>query len=113
MKRNDNDPKCGKCGLAVTTGMMAALCPQARECEFWPHATKPEEEGAELLMAKFWMDNACEQIGLQIDDRKRLRAALERVRAWDMVHEPAPSCAEPCHDAPRIRELIDEVLRTE
>jgi hypothetical protein len=35
---------------------------------------------------------------------------LKRIRAWDMVYEPAPGNDEPCHDAPQIRQLIDAVI---
>jgi hypothetical protein len=28
-------PKCGKCGLVVTTGLMAAFCEHKKECEFY------------------------------------------------------------------------------
>jgi hypothetical protein len=73
-------PKCEQCGLEITTGMMAALCPQARNCCMWPRSDgSPEADSAELLFAKFWMDNACEQIGLQIADRKRLAEYAERI----------------------------------
>jgi hypothetical protein len=70
-------PKCEKCGLEITTGMMPALCNYARQCVMWPHSDgTPEGDGAELLMAKWWMDTACEQIGLQIAERERLEREL-------------------------------------
>lgn len=76
-----DDPKCEKCGLAITTGMMPALCSNARACALWPHSDgSPEGDGAELLMAKFWMDNALDQIGLQIEDRKRLEREVAELR---------------------------------
>jgi hypothetical protein len=28
-------PKCDKCGKEITTGLMAAFCEQAKECEFY------------------------------------------------------------------------------
>jgi hypothetical protein len=28
-------PKCDKCGAEVTTGLMAAFCPQKEQCEFY------------------------------------------------------------------------------
>ena len=28
-------PRCDKCGAEITTGLMAAYCPQGKECEFW------------------------------------------------------------------------------
>lgn len=87
-------PKCEKCGLEITTGMMAALCPQARQCVFWPHTTKSGEEGAELLFAKLWMDNACEQIGLQIEDRKRLERERDEARVYAVALEKAVEFAE-------------------
>jgi hypothetical protein len=79
-----DSPKCEKCGLECTTGMMAAFCSKGRECEFWPHSNgEVALAGAELLMYRFWMDNALEQIALQIEDRKQLDAmraeALEEV----------------------------------
>ncbi len=72
-----SDPKCDKCGLELTTGAMAAFCPQAMQCEFWPHSDgSSSQDGAELLIAKMWINNACEQIGLQIADRERLEREL-------------------------------------
>jgi hypothetical protein len=66
-------PKCDQCGLEITTGMMAAYCPQAEQCEFWPATDNtPQGDSAELMIALLWIRNACEQIGLQIEDRKRL-----------------------------------------
>ena len=71
----DDTPKCEKCGLEITTGMMPALCQYARECVMWPHSDgTPDGDGAELLMAKWWMDTACEQIGHQIEERKKIAA---------------------------------------
>lgn len=32
----DDGPKCDKCGLPITTGLMAVFCPLDKECEFWP-----------------------------------------------------------------------------
>src|ERR1700674_4759070 len=29
-------PTCGKCGVPVTTGAMAMICPYQEKCEFWP-----------------------------------------------------------------------------
>ena len=28
-------PFCDKCGVEMTTGLMAAFCPLKKECEFW------------------------------------------------------------------------------
>lgn len=74
---------CEQCGLEITTGMMAALCPQARNCCMWPHAGgsyDPAVIDAELFMANAWIDNACEQIGLPelqpADAARRIRDAL-------------------------------------
>jgi hypothetical protein len=76
-----DNPKCEKCGVECTTGMQAAFCQYARECVFWPHSEGKDavSEGAELFMAKAWMDNACRQIGLQIDARGRLELDVERL----------------------------------
>lgn len=80
------DATCDKCGLEITTGMMAALCPYAMRCEFWPHSDgSPNQDGAELFMARAWIRNACEQIGLQIADRKRLS---DELRAMAMEELP-------------------------
>ena len=77
-----SDATCDKCGLELTTGAMAALCPQAMQCEFWPHSDgSTNQDGAELLIAKMWIDTACEQIGLQIDERNRLQRELADARA--------------------------------
>lgn len=74
---SDDCPKCEKCGLEITTGLMAGLCQYATECTMWPHSNGDRElEGGELFMAHVWMDNACKQIALQIDDRKRLEQEL-------------------------------------
>lgn len=76
-----SDPRCNKCGLEITTGMMAALCPRALECEFWPHSDgTPVQDGAELFMARAWIRNALDQIGMQIADRQRLSAEVERLK---------------------------------
>ena len=29
-----DDPKCDRCGAPITTGMMAMMCPHARQCAF-------------------------------------------------------------------------------
>lgn len=75
-----SDTSCAKCGLEITTGMMAAFCGHADQCEFWPHAdrVRPETVSAELFMAKAWMHNTCNQIGLQIEDRERLKSRIAR-----------------------------------
>ena len=39
----DQDPKCDKCGAPVTTGMMAAICPRAEKCAFWPADESSQE----------------------------------------------------------------------
>jgi hypothetical protein len=94
----DDTPKCEKCGLEITTGMMAALCPQARNCCMWPRSDgTPELDGAELLFAKLWMDKACEQIGLQIDERKRLERELAEATSR-------------ISDERKARELADEEI---
>lgn len=31
-------PKCDKCGEEITTGLMAAICPKGKECEFYTPA---------------------------------------------------------------------------
>jgi hypothetical protein len=31
----DDEPRCSKCGVPITTGIMAAFCPAGRECELW------------------------------------------------------------------------------
>jgi hypothetical protein len=31
-----SDPICEKCGLPITTALMAVICPKREECEFWP-----------------------------------------------------------------------------
>lgn len=31
---DDDCPKCDKCGVPVTTGAMAMICPHGRACEF-------------------------------------------------------------------------------
>lgn len=76
-------PKCDQCGLEVTTALMPVYCPQATTCEFWPHSEGKEatvSQGAELFTAKLWIDNALKQIDMQIQERKRLAAALAKVR---------------------------------
>lgn len=30
-----DEPRCDKCGVEMTTGLMAACCPAGKECEFW------------------------------------------------------------------------------
>lgn len=45
---SDDSPRCEKCGLEITTGAMAAFCPNATQCEFWPHSDgTPSGDGAE------------------------------------------------------------------
>ena len=29
-------PRCDKCGVEITTGLMAVFCPRGAECEFYP-----------------------------------------------------------------------------
>lgn len=31
-----DDYKCEVCGIEVTSGLMAAMCPLRDKCEFWP-----------------------------------------------------------------------------
>lgn len=38
-----SDPKCERCGVSVTTGMMAVFCPRAEQCEFWPDDEQSQE----------------------------------------------------------------------
>lgn len=86
---SDDSPRCEKCGLEITTGAMAAFCPNATQCEFWPHSDgTPSGDGAELLIARMWIGNACEQIRLQIEDRKRLaEEGYEKcLRTWIDKH---------------------------
>jgi len=78
-------PRCDRCGLEITTGAMAALCPNAMECEFWPHSDgSASGDGAELLIARMWIANACDQIGMQIEDRKRLAEELRDMAAKEL-----------------------------
>lgn len=112
---SDDAPKCDKCGLEITTGAMAAFCPQAMQCEFWPHSNGDKEaEGGELLIAQWWIKNACEQIGLQIDDRKKLSAALaeiaEIVEGKADCDDDADGFARVPNDAMRIEMVIDRVM---
>lgn len=82
---SDDSPRCEKCGLEITTGAMAAFCPNATQCEFWPHSDgTPSGDGAELLIARMWIGNACEQIGLQIEDRKRLAHELRDMATQEL-----------------------------
>ena len=32
----DDGPRCDKCGVELTTGLMAVFCPKEADCEFWP-----------------------------------------------------------------------------
>lgn len=32
----DDEPKCDKCGVTMTTSFMAVFCPRKAECEFYP-----------------------------------------------------------------------------
>ncbi len=36
-------PRCDKCGAEVSTGLMAAFCPKAEACEFWPDDESSQE----------------------------------------------------------------------
>lgn len=75
-----DSPKCDECGLEITTGMMPAFCQYADNCEMWPHSDgTPAGDSAELFMAKAWIRTACEQLGMQMRDRERLRDAIQRV----------------------------------
>lgn len=31
----DDEPRCDKCGAPITTGLMAAFCPNGKGCEFY------------------------------------------------------------------------------
>ena len=70
-------PVCEKCGDEIFGGASIWCCRFATQCPMWPQSDgTPEGDGAELLMAKLWMGNALDQIGLQIDERKRLEREL-------------------------------------
>lgn len=47
MNNCDECPKCEQCGAPVTTSLMAAVCPRAERCEFWP----PDQESQEFIRA--------------------------------------------------------------
>jgi hypothetical protein len=40
-----DDYKCEVCGIEVTGGLMAAMCPLREKCEFWPE----DEESQQFL----------------------------------------------------------------
>jgi hypothetical protein len=40
-----DDPKCNKCGVELTSALMAAMCPYREKCEFWPD----DEESQKFL----------------------------------------------------------------
>lgn len=46
LDRNDGEPRCDKCGVEITTGMMAVFCPLGTECEFYPK----DAEGQEFIL---------------------------------------------------------------
>lgn len=35
MTNDADDPICDKCGVVMTTGLMAVFCPRAEQCVFW------------------------------------------------------------------------------
>lgn len=42
MSACDECPTCEKCGVQITTGLMALLCPGREECAMWPADAAPE-----------------------------------------------------------------------
>lgn len=40
-----DDYKCDVCGIELTSGLMAAMCPFRERCEFWPE----DEESQRFL----------------------------------------------------------------
>lgn len=49
-----DDPKCGKCGVAVTSSMMAFYCPRVEQCEFWPEDKPGQDFIRKLRDPKTW-----------------------------------------------------------
>lgn len=97
------DAKCDKCGLEITTGAMAAFCPNHVQCEFWPHSDGTHgQDGAELLIAKMWIGNAVDQISMQIEDRKRLEQEkadlIERHAKMEAEHADALRALRECEE---------------
>jgi hypothetical protein len=37
---DDAGPRCEKCGLEITTGAMAILCPHEKDCPLWVPAVE-------------------------------------------------------------------------
>ena len=37
------DYKCEVCGIEVTSGLMAAMCPYREHCEFWPEDLESQQ----------------------------------------------------------------------
>ena len=40
---DDDTPRCDKCGMEITTGLMAVFCPFGKECEFYPEEPELQE----------------------------------------------------------------------
>ena len=47
----NDEPKCDKCGLEITTGFMAFFCPHGSSCDLWP---KDSADDVQLLAYKHW-----------------------------------------------------------
>lgn len=63
-------PFCDECGVEITTGMMAALCPRAEACEFWPD----DEEGAAFIRAARPAGTTLHYIGESMSTKLKLIA---------------------------------------
>ena len=47
----NDEPKCDKCGLEITTGFMAFFCPHGSSCDLWP---KDSADDVQLLAYRHW-----------------------------------------------------------
>ncbi len=80
----DETVRCDKCGIEITTGMQAMLCPKADDCELWPHDSDIETERFAWQMWKGYAHQAFDQMRAE---RDALKAALASAREREGIVE--------------------------
>ncbi len=76
----DETVRCDKCGIEITTGMQAMLCPKADDCELWPLDSDIETERFAWQMWKGYAHQAFDQMRAECDAHKSSLASAARER---------------------------------
>jgi hypothetical protein len=73
----DDEPKCGKCGYEITTGLMAVFCPEGSACEFWPNDCS---DAVKVTTYELWEQQVKANLAVVREGVKVMRNALTMIR---------------------------------